>query len=137
MSRLWLVSALSSVCVLGFLTAHSSLAAETDFKGTWQGRFSSRNHEPVPVTLIINQGVGAKLTGALNLISRCARNADLEVTTDGPYIELAGSDPDGDSITIKGVLDAKGTQLSMTYIVNGSPSGRCETDDGSGTLTKR
>ena len=105
--------------------------------GTWQGTFSSRNYSPVPITLIINQGVDGKLAGALTLISPCLRDADLQLTINGSSLVLAGMDQEGDTITFKGSVDASGTQLTMTFILNGSASGRCETDDGSGTLTKK
>jgi hypothetical protein len=104
--------------------------------GTWQGRFSSRNFASFPVTLIINQAVGVKLTGAVNLGSPCLRNANLQVTVSGLNVVLSGSGPKGDSITFKGTVDSAGTQLTMTYILNASASGKCETDDGAGTLDK-
>src|SRR5438094_10605708 len=61
--------------------------------GTWQGTFSSRNFASFPVTLVINQGVGVKLTGAVNLGSPCLRNANLQVTVSGLNVVLAGSGP--------------------------------------------
>ena len=99
--------------------------------GTWQGRFAS-----FPVTLVINQGVGVKLTGAVNLGSPCLRSANLQVTVSGLNVVLAGSDVNGDSITFQGTVDSAGTQLTMTYVLNASASGKCETDDGAGTLDK-
>jgi len=104
--------------------------------GTWQGRFSSRNFASFPVTLVINQGVGVKLTGAVNLGSPCVRSAKLQVTVSGLNVVLAGSDVNGDSITFQGTVDSAGTQLTMTYVLNASASGKCETDDGAGTLDK-
>ena len=104
--------------------------------GTWQGRFSSRNFASFPVTLIINQGVGVKLAGAVNLGSPCLRSANLQVSVSGPDVVLAGSDVNGDSITFQGTVDSAGTQLTMTYVLNASASGKCETDDGAGTLDK-
>jgi hypothetical protein len=104
--------------------------------GTWQGRFSSRNFASFPVTLVINQGVGVKLTGAVNLGSPCLRSANLQVTVSGLNVVLAGSSAKGDSITFKGTVDSAGTQLTMNYILNASASGKCETDDGAGTLDK-
>ena len=90
----------------------------------------------VPVTLVINQGVGVKLTGAVNLGSPCLRNANLQLTVSGLNVVLAGSGPNGDSITFKGTVDSAGTQLTLNYILNASASGKCETDDGAGTLDK-
>jgi hypothetical protein len=104
--------------------------------GTWQGSFSSRNFASFPVTLVVNQGVGVKLAGAVNLGSPCLKSANLQVTVSGPDVVLAGSNANGDSITFKGTLDSAGTQLSMTYILNASASGKCETDDGAGSLDK-
>jgi hypothetical protein len=104
--------------------------------GTWQGRLSSRNFASFPVTLIINQVVGVKLAGAVNLASPCLRSANLQVSVSGPDVVLAGSDANGDLITFKGTVDSAGTQLTMTYVLNASASGKCETDDGAGTLDK-
>jgi hypothetical protein len=104
--------------------------------GTWHGTFSSRNFASFPVTLVINQGVGVKLTGAVNLGSPCLRNANLQLTVSGLNVVLAGSGPKGDSITFKGTVDSAGTQLTLNYILNASASGKCETDDGAGTLDK-
>lgn len=104
--------------------------------GTWEGRFSSRNSASFPVTLVINQGVGVRLTGAVNLGSPCLRSANLQVNVNGVNVVLAGSDVNGDSITFKGTVDSAGTQLTMTYVLNASASGKCETDDGAGTLDK-
>jgi hypothetical protein len=136
MKRSWAVSTVGALCLLGSLTAGSSAAAPT-FDGVWHGTLSSRNYAAVPVTLIINRKMDVKLTGAVNLISPCLKNADLEVTTEGSTIVLAGSDPDGGTITFRGSIDDGGTQLAMSYILNGSSSGKCETDHGAGTLTKK
>jgi len=38
---------------------------------------------------------------------------------------------------VRGTVDNTGTQLKSTYILNGSGTGKCETDDGTGTLAKR
>ena len=38
---------------------------------------------------------------------------------------------------MRGTLDKTGTLLKSTYILNGSATGNCETDDGLGTLVKR
>jgi hypothetical protein len=138
MCRFWPIPA-CSFCILAILTAGWSSpesARASDFAGAWHGTLSSRNYESVPVTLLINQGVGAKLTGAVNLISRCLRDADLSVTTAGSNIVLAGTDPDGNTVTFKGSLNDTATKLAVTYIVNGSAGGDCETDDGSGTLSR-
>ena len=139
MWRFWPISA-CSLCVLAILTAGWSprqSAVPSRFAGVWHGTLSSRNYASVPVTLIINQGLDVKLTGAVNLISPCIRNADLDVTTTSSTIVLAGTDSEDDTITFKGSLNDDATQMAMSYILNGSPSGDCETDDGSGTLTRK
>src|SRR5215831_20087241 len=105
--------------------------------GTWHGRFSSHNFASFPVTLVINKGVGVKLAGAVNLGSPCLRSANLQITVNGSNVVLAGSNATGDSITFNGTLDSAGTQLDMKYILNASASGKCETDDGAGTLDKQ
>jgi hypothetical protein len=38
---------------------------------------------------------------------------------------------------VRGSLDNTGTVLNSTYVLNGSAGGGCETDDGTGNLTKR
>ena len=139
MWRFWPIST-CAFCVLAMLTAGWSprdSAPLGEFAGTWHGTLSSRNYTSVPVTLVINRGVDTKLTGAVNLISPCVRNADLDVTTTSSTIVLAGTDAEGDTITFKGSLNDDATQMAMSYILNGSPSGDCETDDGSGTLTRK
>src|SRR5215469_12602177 len=55
----------------------------------------------------------------------------------GSKVVLAGSDQEGDSLTLHGTLDSTGSLMQATYILNGSASGRCETDDGTGNLSKR
>jgi hypothetical protein len=136
MKRLWLVMTLFSAAVTVSLTVSSQAGTTPSIMGTWEGRFSSHNFASFPVTLVINQGFGGKLTGAVNLVSPCLRNADLEITTQGSKVVLAGSDADGDTITLKGTVDDRGTELTMTYVLHGSGSGGCETDEGAGTLNK-
>ena len=43
----------------------------------------------------------------------------------------------GNNITVRGTVDATGTMLKANYILNGSASGRCEADGGTGSLAKR
>lgn len=137
MGRSSLLATLLSITVVLSLPARSAVAQAPSLTGTWEGKLSSRNYAPAPVILVINQGVGAKLAGAINRFSPCLQEADLEIEIKGSTIVVAGSDPDGNTLTLKGSVDANGTHLAVTYILNGSVSGNCETDDGSGTLTKR
>ena len=55
----------------------------------------------------------------------------------GTSLVLAGSDEEGDNITVRGTLDSSGTILKSSYILNGSATGKCETDHGTGDLAKR
>ena len=135
-----LVCILSTFGVVDRSAAQAGVAAPTNpppLVGTWHGRFSSRNFASFPVTLVINKGVGVKLAGAVNLGSPCLRSANLQITVNGSNVVLAGSNSTGDSITFNGTLDSAGTQLDMKYILNASASGKCETDDGAGTLDKQ
>jgi hypothetical protein len=119
----------------------SSSAHKTapDFTGTWSGTFFSKhtNVAPFAMTVVIHPDSPGHLIGASTLDSDCLKDVGLEVTVKGPQITLAGSDDEGDNITVRGTVDGTGTMLKANYILNGSASGRCETDDGTGNLAKR
>lgn len=117
----------------------SALKRATDFAGTWSGTFFSKhaNVAPFAMTVVINPDSHGHFIGASTLDSDCLKDVRLDVTVKGPQITLAGSDDDGDSITVRGTVDGAGTMLKANYILNGSASGRCETDDGTGNLAKR
>jgi hypothetical protein len=121
------------------LAASLYAASLSDIRGTWSGTFYS-NHSDVAsftMTVVINPDSRGRIVGSSTLTSHCLKGADLEVTVTGSNVVLAGSDKEGNNITLRGSLDNTGTLLKSTYILNGSASGRCETDDGTGTLTKR
>lgn len=123
-----------------FLTPEMLTAqTTTDVTGTWSGTFFSKhsNTPPFTMTVVITPNGQGHLVGSSSLNSECLKGAQLNVTWDSSALVLAGSDEEGDSITVRGTLDSTGTLLKTTYILNGSPSGRCETDDGSGSLAKR
>ena len=111
----------------------------TDFTGTWSGTFFSKhaNVAPFTMTVVINPDSNGHLIGTSTLSSNCLKDVRLEVTVKGPQITLAGSDDEGDNITVRGTVDGTGTMLKANYILNGSASGRCETDGGTGNLSKR
>jgi hypothetical protein len=111
---------------------------DVDVRGTWSGTFFSRhsNIAPFTMTLMISADSHAHLTGASSLNSDCLKNAKLVVTVTGSNVVMAGSDEEGDNITVRGTIDNTGTLLKASYILNGSASGKCETDDGTGTLAK-
>ena len=76
------------------------------------------------LALVVGLGLAAVLLAATSAFA-------------GTQITLAGSDDEGDNITVRGTVDGTGTMLKANYILNGSASGRCETDDGTGNLAKR
>jgi hypothetical protein len=120
-------------------TDGSTQQAATDVRGTWSGTFYSKHSSVTPFTMVvvINPDSRGHLIGGSTLNSHCLQGAQLEVTVTGPTVVLAGSDKEGDHITVRGTVDNTGTLLQCTYILNGSASGRCGTDDGTGTLAKR
>lgn len=111
----------------------------TNVTGTWSGTFYSKhsNVAPFTITVVITADSSGHLVGNSSLNSECLKGAPLHVTLAGAKIVLAGSDPEGDNITVRGTLDSTGTQMATTYILNGSATGKCETDDGTGSLGKR
>jgi len=110
-----------------------------DVRGTWSGTFFSKhsNVAPFTLTVVINPDSRGHLIGTSSLNSDCLKGVQLEVTVTGSQVVLAGSDEEGDSMTVRGTVDKTGTILKANYILNGSASGRCETDDGTGNLAKR
>ena len=128
--------------VLLFLTCAVGAEAQkttTDLKGTWSGTFISRHSEvsPFTITVKIDQDTDGRLVGDANLDSTCLKSHRLQVTVNGSNVVLAGSDEDGDNVTFRGTVDGTGTVLTLKYILNGSASGRCESDGGTGTMGKR
>lgn len=111
----------------------------TDVKGIWLGTFFSNhsNVAPFTMTVVITPNSRGHLIGSSSLNSECLKGAQLKVTVTGSTVVLAGSDAEGNNMTVQGTLDNTGTLLTSTYILNGSASGKCETDDGSATLGKR
>ena len=115
------------------------LYAATDVRGRWSGTLSS-NHSgvaPFTITVAINADSRGHIVGTSTLNSQCLKGARLAVTVTGSTVVLAGSDKAGNNMTLRGSLDNTGTLLKSAYILNGSATGVCETDDGTGTLTKR
>jgi hypothetical protein len=127
--------------VLAFSMAPHACAVppKTDLSGTWSGTFQSdhANMAPFTITVVITPDANGHLVGKSNLESQCVKGIKLQVTSTGSTVVLAGSDDDGDSLTFRGTLDESGTLMNMRYIANGSASGRCETDQGSGSMGKR
>lgn len=115
-----------------------SLQVASTLQGTWSGSFFSRHSSSgFTLTVAIAQDFRGHLVGDSTLSSNCLKGAKLQVTMVGSKVTLAGSDEEGDSLTIHGTLDSTGSSMNATYILNGSASGKCETDDGTGNLGKR
>ena len=85
----------------------------------------------------INKNSTGHLVGDANLVSDCLDNHRLEVKVNGSNVLLSGSDAKGDTVSFDGTVDDTGTVLKLNYVINGSPSGRCEIDNGTGTMEKR
>ncbi len=117
----------------------SSQEAATDVTGTWSGTFQSdhANVSPFTITIVISADASGHLVGNGSLYWDCVRDPSFQVTVNGSKIVMAGSDADGDNLTFRGTIDKTGTLLNLRYIASGSASGRCETDQGTGTMGKR
>jgi hypothetical protein len=113
--------------------------AAADVKGVWSGTLYSKqpNVMPFTITVEINPDATGHLIGKSSLNSHCLKGATLQVMINGSNVVLAGSDEEGDNITVRGTIDSSGTVLQSTYILNGSATGTCETDNGTGQLGKR
>jgi hypothetical protein len=153
-ARLFLLSLVMTMTPTGSLYAASSTDDENklptsatgstqqtgiDVRGKWSGAFFSKhsNVAPFTMTVVINPDSRGHLIGSSSMNSECLKDAHLEVTVKGSKIVLAGSNKEGDNITMRGTIDNTGILLTLTYILNGSATGSCETDDGTGTLGKR
>lgn len=116
----------------------SSQAVSPDLSGVWSGTLFSNHSDVAPftVTVVITKQ-GAHFAGNTSMNSECLRGATVQVKVSGTTIVLAGSNEEGDNVTIEGTLDSTGKVLEASYILNGSATGSCETDDGQGQLAKR
>ncbi len=117
----------------------SSGQAAQDITGTWSGTFQSRqpSFSPFTITVVIGSDPKGYLVGSSSVSSDCLKDGSLQVTVNGSNIVLAGGDDQGDHITFNGTIDKTGTILYLQYVLNGSASARCESDDGTGTMGKR
>ena len=143
---IWIAACLLSVIFVSATTAEAQAApprssnqAAADVRGVWSGTLysSHANVAPFTITVEINPDGRGHLIGSSSLSSDCLKGTKLQVTLTSSKVVLAGSDEEGDNITVRGMLDATGTRMKSTYILNGSASGKCETDDGTGDLAKR
>jgi hypothetical protein len=119
----------------------SAPQSTTDITGTWSGSFQ-RDHAnaavvPFTMTVVISLDPNGHLVGDASLVAHCLKSHRLHVTVKGSDVVLAGTDADGDNATFRGTLDKTGTLLMLKYMINGSASGRCEIENGTGNLSKR
>ncbi len=121
------------------ISAGTSRQTARDVTGTWSGTFLSRqpNFSPFTITVLINADPRGYLVGSSSVSSDCLKNGELQVTVNGSAIILAGGDDEGNHITFRGTIDKTGTLLNLNYVLNGSASAKCESDDGAGTMGKR
>jgi len=133
------ISLFSALLLLPAFAVAGDNSAQPDFRGTWSGTLFSKhsNVAPFTMTVVIGPNAQGHLVGNSTLSSDCLKGAHLQVTVTASKVVLAGSDREGDNITVHGTMDKSGTMLTVTYILNGSATGRCETDDGTGNLAKR
>jgi hypothetical protein len=132
---LFLTPVLVAVLLLPHTIFGASQSTRNALVGKWAGRVSSRNFASFVVTIEISPDSKAHVVGDG---SPCFTEADLGVTARGSdAVTIAGRSKAGENITFKGTVDSSGKQFDLTYIVNGSSSGRCETDQGAGTLDKQ
>jgi hypothetical protein len=146
-SRILLLACLISILSIpasgyspnGAATGTAAQPGSRDVTGTWSGTFQSTHREtsPFTMTIVIGPDSGGQLLGNASLASDCFTDSVLHVTVDGSTVVFAGSDSGGNSITFRGGLDSSRTLLKMHYVVNGSASARCESDEGEGSLGKR
>lgn len=144
-SRLKLLTLCSLLTIAGTLSvwasgqANPKQSAVADLRGTWSGSFFSEhgNIAPFTMTVVITPDASGHLVGTSSMSSDCLHDVRLQVTVTGSQVVLAGSSEIGDNITVRASLDDTGTNLKGSYILNGSASGKCETDNGMGNLAKR
>jgi hypothetical protein len=122
-------------------TSGSPQEGTTDITGTWSGSFQSSHATaavaPFTMTVVISSDANGYLVGDASLVAHCLKSHRLHVIVKGSDVVLAGTDADGDNATFRGTLDKTGTLLTLKYMINGSASGRCEIEDGTGNLSKR
>jgi len=109
-----------------------------ELNGIWSGTFFSKhsNVAPFTFTVVVSRDSQGHLVGSGSLSSNCLRGLQLQVTVNGSNVVFAGSSEEGDNMTVRGTVDKSGTLLKGRYILNGSATGKCETDDGTLDLSK-
>ena len=84
--------------------SRSTTHATTDLVGTWTGTFFSK-HENVAaftMTVVVAPDSQGQLIGTSTLNSDCLKDVRLEVSVKGSQVTFAGSDEEGNNITVRG-----------------------------------
>src|SRR5260370_6164056 len=121
------------------ISGAGSTQPAAEVRGTWSGTFYSKhsNVAPFTMTVVINPDSRGHLIGSSTLSSDCLKDARLEVTVTGSNVVLAGSDEDGDNITVRGTVYKTGALLKASYILNGSAPSADGTHDATATPPNR
>src|SRR5689334_9530931 len=84
-------------------TDHTSF----DLAGTWSGTLTPNDRalKSVPINVVIAMDAKGVLFAASILASDCIKDPTFHVSRVGSVIVLAGSDAEGDSLTLRGALD--------------------------------
>lgn len=137
-ARRWPIGILALVLLFPHVEAPAQQTTP-DLTGIWSGTFISRNSDisPFTITVKINKNSKAHFVGDASLVSDCLDSPRLTVTVNGSNVVLEGVDAKEDFVSFRGTLDSTGTVLKLNYVINGSPSGRCEIDNGTGSMGKR
>jgi len=117
----------------------ASQGAAVDIIGTWSGTFFQPKSKmpPFNITIVIDRDENGHLVAKSTQDSSCVKDSNLQVTVKGRQVVIAGSDDEGNNITLRGKVDSAGTMLTLKFIINGGASGRCESDTGTGSMAKR
>ena len=125
----------------------SAVAKEPDITGHWSGAFRSRHVHVTPFTADLTilpdevPGHHGRKLGQLKHgsdPSGClVGDVNVQIDRQGSNLVIAASTGKGDTVTLVGVLNQTGSVATLNYVTNGSISGKCESDDGTVSLTKK
>ena len=105
---------------------------------TWSGTFQSMHSgvSPFTITVLISPDENGNLVGTTSSAADCFTDSTLQVSVKA-RASSCGSDPGGQQHHVQRLAGHKCTLLNLNYVLNSSASGRCESDNGSGTLGER
>ena len=131
----WLVVPVCALIVAGSTLLPAQ--AKSPVAGIWAGTLSSRSFASFPVSIRVVQDAHGNLSAHATMTHQCVQESKLMVTVAGSNVVMSGSDADGNTVTFRGSLDDTGKLLDVSFVMNGSATGRCETDSGKGSLNKQ